>query len=300
MDLLDCLEDSVSLSSMAFMVPQDDVHDILATLFARERAAARPASDYMVRVQTLGMKALWRAQVCDWMTSMAAAVDFEATTVALAIHYLDRYLSAVAIRQSELELVALVCVMTASKFHEKDSLTVAEVAQMIDDKYTPAAILALERQVLQVLQWKLHAILPSHFINAYVALLPTDIVDAVADLCADLLPTVTKDLSSLEFYPSEVGYTVFCAALEQLNLVAAIPTYAGESTRLNECDEVVEAIFEANIASKRGRRLSIDTSAPVAAAPSKQRPRSPSNVEDFFEEEAAARSIQRRRLSSSP
>ncbi|ETV77777.1 hypothetical protein H257_08621 [Aphanomyces astaci] len=299
MDFLACHEEVACASSPCASsgasfefttVAADDTADILDTLYRRESGSrSRPAADYLVRTQLHGMTSSWRAQVVDWMMSVAHTVEFEVTTVALAIHYLDMYLSVVSVRQTDLELIALVCLMTASKFNDTDGLTVAEVSHMIDDKYSAASVLAVERSLLLKLQWRLHAALPHHFIECFVAQLPQpDVAADVMSRCATMLAAVVRDITSLDFAPSEIAYTVLTLAMHELHVGASLPTYQGDSPRLVECEEVVEAIVGPSLkggndgtVSKRSKRAS-----------------SPSNVEDFIDDNVDAPPRQRQRLGS--
>ncbi|RHY30645.1 hypothetical protein DYB32_004162 [Aphanomyces invadans] len=282
MDLLACYEEdacdapSAASTAMSFALTTctaADTDDILDTLYRNEiRTLLRPVADYLVRTQLHGMTASWRTQVVDWMISVAETVEFEVTTITLAIHYLDRYLSVVSVRQADLELIALVCLMTASKFNESDGLTVAEVSQMIDDKYSPASVLAMERSLLAKLEWNLHATLPHHFIECFVAQLnPPDVAAQVMHRCATMLSAIVRDIASLDFLSSEIAYTALTLAMHELHVAASLPTYQGDSSRLDECEVVVESIVGPFVKGadqiKCGKRAS-----------------SPSNVEDFTDD----------------
>ncbi|CAK4665845.1 hypothetical protein LEN26_014368 [Aphanomyces euteiches] len=284
MDLLACHEVLTPASVHTQETFYADVDDILANLYVRERRNM-PLSDYVVRVQTHGMKRSWRSQVYDWLVSIANTADFEPLTVALAINYLDRYLSVVSIKQSELELLALVCMLCASKFNEKDCLSVAEVGQMVDSKYTASQVAAVERALMKTLGWNLHVITPQHFLDSWIALMDPSSAAEVSVLCAKILPKVSRDVTSLKFAPSEIAYSVLSLALQQLQLSACTPTYAGTSDRLVECEEIVEVILQGK-ASNGAQR----------PKPSK-RAASPTNVEDFDAATSPARQRPRRASS---
>ncbi|OQR82950.1 hypothetical protein ACHHYP_15272 [Achlya hypogyna] len=199
----------------------------LRLLLAAEAASPRPA-DYIARVQQDGMTAAWRKRMCEWMVHTGKAFELSVETVACAVHYMDVYLSVLSADKIVLQLVSMVAMFVASKFHETRPIVMEEMELLCQNKYPRAEIVAMEKQLLHVLQWKLNPPTPIAFARDLLTFESSPSIHAhLEEATIELLEECSTDYSYLEF-PSSV---MAAAALEvvcttQFGCASPLATYA--------------------------------------------------------------------------
>ena len=75
--------------------------------------------------------------------------------VAVSVAYMDLYLSRKPTEKKNLQLLAMVCIFVASKFHEVEAISIAELQTLAEGGYTVDAIQSLELDLLRTLDWNM-------------------------------------------------------------------------------------------------------------------------------------------------
>ncbi|OQS01717.1 hypothetical protein ACHHYP_00344 [Achlya hypogyna] len=293
MDLL-CHEDPAVSTPESTTPPNNNdailsleaIEDTLAVLRATEaRSMANPK--YIHDVQTDGMTAEWRANVVGWMTNVAGMLNFEVKTTALAMNYFDRFLSERSVEKPQVEVLALACVLAASKFNEQDALTITEAVAISGD-HEAATIVAAEKDLLKTLNWQLHAVLPHHFLECHIERLEADAT--VLDLCLDLLSRTAVDMKMLAFPPSTLAVACLSVAFSELHMPFPAARFEADMVGgYRACKAAVAAI---------ARPAPAVAECATPTAPTKlKRSASPSGVEDVYECDSPV-VIKRQRLYS--
>lgn len=163
----------------------------------------------------------WRVSMCGWMYHVVDTHDLERELVAVALAYMDRYLStcAPAITRRDLHrLVGMASLYIAVKVygHQGRSLELASLARLSRGLFTEKHILTVEKSMLGVLQWRMHPPTPLSYLVLLVQLLPRG---ACAPFSRDVL------------------FTRICFLLESS---LAVPHFFGE----RPSDVAVAACFE--------------------------------------------------------
>ncbi|KDO20492.1 hypothetical protein SPRG_14010 [Saprolegnia parasitica CBS 223.65] len=281
MDLICHEEPAITASSLSL----EAIEDSLAML-TRHQTASMPNASYLATVQTHGMVLEWRSNVVSWMTNLAGMLTFEVKTTALALNYFDRYLSVRSVQKKDVELLAMACVLAASKFNEQDALTVTEAVSIAAD-FSAADIVGAEKDLLKVLEWKLVAALPHDFLESYLALLDADAT--VLDLCLDLVSRTAEDMSLLEYLPSTIALAVVSVACDMLHMPFPRARFALDAS----FGVVKEAVYAL---AHPAAPVEVECATPTA--PSKlKRSASPSGVEDVYSYDSPV-CIKRQRLYS--
>ena len=70
--------------------------------------------------------------------------------------------------KASLQLLAMVCIFVASKFHEVDPISIVELQTLAEGGYTEQQIRELELDLLQTMSWNMNPI-TSHKIMRHVA-----------------------------------------------------------------------------------------------------------------------------------
>lgn len=94
----------------------------------------RPAASYMTCQPDLTHN--MRSILVDWLQEVAEEYHLTVDTLALAVAYLDRFLSRMSVSRSKLQLLGTTCVYLAAKFEEIYPPEIAEFVYITDDTYT--------------------------------------------------------------------------------------------------------------------------------------------------------------------
>ena len=96
--------------------------------------------DYFTQVQS-ELKPHMRKIVAEWMLELCEAQQCQPVVFSLALTYLDRVLSRVAIKKSQFQLLACVCLFIASKFKESVPLCADKLVVYTDFSITTEEII---------------------------------------------------------------------------------------------------------------------------------------------------------------
>jgi hypothetical protein len=109
------------------------VDEIIENLLRTERKYL-VSPKYIFTVQK-SINVNMRGMAIDWLVEVADEFSFSAQTLHLSTNYLDRYLSSVPVSQHKLQLVAISCMLIASKYEERCSPPVEKFVQITDNTY---------------------------------------------------------------------------------------------------------------------------------------------------------------------
>ncbi|XP_054639461.1 G1/S-specific cyclin-D3 isoform X2 [Dunckerocampus dactyliophorus] len=157
-----------------------------------------------------------------WMLQVCEEQKCEEEVFPLAVHCLDSYLSIHAVETCNLQLVAAVTMLLASKMRETVPLIPWKLCVHADDSISVADILQWEVSVVSRLGWGLASAVPSDFLDP--------ILHSLSFLEAQHLPSVRRHVHSYvalaaidskfsDFPPSAHACACVCAASRRLNLV---------------------------------------------------------------------------------
>lgn len=132
-----------------------------------------PTPSYFSCVQS-DIKPFMRKMVATWMLEVCEEQKCEEEVFPLSINYLDRFLSVVNIRKSQLQLLAAVCMFIASKLKETIPLTAEKLVIYTDNSITVEELMDWELLVLSRLKWDLSAITPNDFLEQILSRLHMD------------------------------------------------------------------------------------------------------------------------------
>merc|ERR1711915_1103197 len=111
-----------------------------------------------------------RSILVDWLVEVSEEYKLQTETLHLAVNYIDRFLSYMAVQRSKLQLVGAACMFIAAKYEEIYPPDVAEFVYITDDTYTKRQVLRMEHLVLKVLEFNLSVPTSYLFINKMVAM----------------------------------------------------------------------------------------------------------------------------------
>jgi len=149
-----------------------------------------------------------RSILVDWLVEVSEEYKLQTETLHLAVNYIDRFLSYMAVQRSKLQLVGAACMFIAAKYEEIYPPDVSEFVYITDDTYNKRQVLRMEHLVLKVLGFDLSVPTTYLFLNKIVEMAPLSkaVKDNVSSLAAYLseLSLVDGD-SFLKYTPSQVA-----------------------------------------------------------------------------------------------
>ena len=114
--------------------------------------------NYVNNVQGGVLQRTWRRKVAEWLLEFVDEFGLPNDIVAVAVNYMDVYLSKRKVNKINLQLLAMVCVFVASKFHEVEPISIQELQTLAEGGYTEDSIRNLELDLLNTLDWNMNPI----------------------------------------------------------------------------------------------------------------------------------------------
>ncbi|NXS90534.1 CCND3 protein, partial [Jacana jacana] len=211
----------------------------------------------------------------------------------LAMNYVDRYLSSVAVRKSHLQLLGAVCMLLASKLRETMPLTVEKLCIYTDNSITPRQLLDWELLVLEKLKWDLVSVIANDFLGHILHRLPLpeDKVELVKKHAQTFIALCATDYTFAMYPPSMIATGSIGAAIH--GLTVSVNTFTGEAITellagitgtevdcLKACQEQIEAALAESLKQASQTQQEFNT-VKTAAYPASQPTSTPTDVTDI-------------------
>jgi cyclin A len=145
----------------------------------------RPKPHYMRKQNDLTSQ--MRTILIDWLVEVTIEYKMNDETLYLAVNYIDRFLSQMAVLRGKLQLVGTAAMLIASKFEEIYAPEVNEFVFITDDTYTRQQVLRMEHLMIKVLNFDICAVTPLQFLHRFLKAVNADSqTDAMARFLCDL------------------------------------------------------------------------------------------------------------------
>lgn len=189
-----------------------------------------------------------RAKMVEWCTQVIDYCEFSRETVAVAMSYVDRYLSAIADARhiftaeqraplhdrKEYQLLCMSALYTAVKIREPLEMDAELVAELSRGTYAAADISWMEQQLLQILGWRMAGPTGLDFCQHLIELAlkhgngngknTERIAETMVDLCRCQTELATSDYRFVTLKPSTVAVSAILNAIEALGDAVVAPT----------------------------------------------------------------------------
>ncbi|XP_043535192.1 G1/S-specific cyclin-D1-like [Chiloscyllium plagiosum] len=232
-----------------------------------------------------------RSRLACWMLEVCEEEGCEKEVFPLAISYLDRFLSAVPLEKSRLQLLGSACLLLASKLRETQPLSINSVCAYTAHSSRPGELRTMELLLLNKLHWDIAAPTALEFVEHLIratslARVKEQVVrkhtETFISLCA-------IDCEFTSYPPSVIGAASLVAAITGLHdgqnehclVHRELTDHLAHSIHcdpecLRTCQERLEAALQAWLQQSRCR-------APPRAAKSgeRERSRTPTDIRDI-------------------
>jgi hypothetical protein len=212
-----------------------------------------PDPNYVNTMQGGAMQKSWRRKVAEWLLEFVDEFGLPNDIVAVAVAYLDIFLSRRRVNKASLQLLAMVCIFVASKFHEVDPISIAELQTLAEGGYTEEQIRSLELELLQAMSWNMnptttHKIM-RHVANFADASVRWELLEHAEGYCDYSL----TDYSFLQSSRASIAIAAVLCSLTNIGRPQDVGPILAEMRRLG----VVQPYMEAEIARVRTKLLEI-------------------------------------------
>lgn len=197
-----------------FFEVEEYQEDILVYLKEAEKRN-RPKPGYMLKQTDITYS--MRTILVDWLVEVSDEYKLQGETLALAVSYIDRFLSFMSVVRAKLQLVGTAAMFIAAKYEEIYPPDVSEFVYITDDTYTKTQVLRMEQLMLKVLSFDLTVPTSLVFINSYCVM--NDVPDKVKYLAMYLCELSLLEADPyLTYKPSKIAAGALALARRALDL----------------------------------------------------------------------------------
>lgn len=169
----------------------------------------RPKPNYMQRQSDITSN--MRSILVDWLVEVADEYKLHRETLFLAVDYVDRFLSVMAVQRQKLQLVGAAAMFIAAKYEEIYPPDVGEFVYITDDTYTKQQVLRMESLVLKVLSFDVAVPTANLFVERFLKEMKADVRTISMALYLTELSLIDGDVF-LHYLPSVVACAAVCLA----------------------------------------------------------------------------------------
>jgi len=238
-------QDNQTVDICSFPEYAQDIFQYL--LDSEEKHSAK--SNYMSKQSdiTHGMRSI----LVDWLVEVGEEYKLQTETLHLAVNYIDRFLSTMAVQRSKLQLVGAACMFIAAKYEEIYPPDVGEFVYITDDTYNKRQVLRMEHLVLKVLDFDLSVATCHIFLHKMLDMYKDEDTSdhnrlaALASYLAELVLVEGQEM--LKFSASQVAAGCVAMARHTLDLEAwpdQLAMKAGYTVNdVKECFVLIHGVF---------------------------------------------------------
>lgn len=180
-----------------------------------------PKSNYMAKQGDITHA--MRSILVDWLVEVGEEYKLQTETLHLAVNYIDRFLSYMAVQRSKLQLVGAACMFIAAKYEEIYPPDVSEFVYITDDTYNKRQVLRMEHLVLKVLNFYLSVPSTHLFISKIIESAPQGYpnkgkLESLANYLCEL--ALVDGQTFLKYSPSQLAAACVAMARHTLDLSA--------------------------------------------------------------------------------
>ena len=185
-----------------------------------------------------------RRVMFSWMLRLVSFFHMSQETVVHAMDYLDRYLPTKAgqkalVHRNEFQLTAICCLYISVKIHSSTAVSPKFLEQLSSREYTVTQLEEMELKILQALEWRVQGPTTDFFLQKYLELIPSHLVDnptldEVYDLAKDQTEVALGEYCYVTVNKSTIAYAALLNALEALDIDGTwIARYIAEAAHID-------------------------------------------------------------------
>nr|CAD21955.1 cyclin D [Physcomitrium patens]CAD32542.1 cyclin D protein [Physcomitrium patens] len=206
---------------MDFPVEDDEA---IATLLMKE-AQFMPEADYLERYQSRKLSLEARLAAIEWILKVHSFYNYSPLTVALAVNYMDRFLSRYYFPEGKewmLQLLSVACISLAAKMEESDVPILLDFqVEQEEHIFEAHTIQRMELLVLSTLEWRMSGVTPFSYVDYFFHKLGVSdlLLRALLSRVSEIILKSIRVTTSLQYLPSVVAAASIICALEEVTTI---------------------------------------------------------------------------------
>lgn len=168
-----------------------------------------------------------RFRMVGWCYQVVDFCKFSRDTVAIAMNYLDRFLSttvgtSTTSDRRSFQLAVLACLYTAIKTHEPQALEPKAISDLSRGNYTELEVTEMEFKILTALRWHLNPPTPLSFTQLFLSIIPEKFMtekerSIVLETAKYQTEVAVEDYSFVSYNPSCIALASIANGLKGRN-----------------------------------------------------------------------------------
>ncbi|KAG0559521.1 hypothetical protein KC19_10G111500 [Ceratodon purpureus] len=213
--------------------------------------------------------------MCWDVVQVQSFYNYGPLTVALAVNYMDRFLSRHHLPQGRdwmLQLLSVACISLAAKMEESEVPILLDLqVEQVEHVFEAHTIQRMELLVLSTLEWRMSVVTPFSYIDYFFHKLGISnvLLRALLTRVGDIVLKAVKDTIFLPYLPSVVAAAAIICSLEEVtalqsgDLMRIFGSLSVDVDAVKECyDDMQEVVMDSCY-----RRLSVKRKALLASEP---------------------------------
>jgi len=153
--------------------------------------------DYFKQLQ-LDITPRMRQVVAEWMLEVCEEEQSQPELFCLAVNCLDRFLSKVEIKKTQLQLLASACLLVSWKVREHSKITAQKIVKYTNYNIQQEELLEWEVLVLSKLNWNIPPVVAMDFVE--------HIVQGLGKLQGEWVPDMTRSRTQSLIFQSHINH----------------------------------------------------------------------------------------------
>ena len=257
--------------------PRKSCIQCLQALVAKQ-ADFMPDPTFLDSVQDKFMTPSLRARHVDWFYEENDKMDFDSETPAIALNFLERYLSRKKVSKQELHIAMCASFSLATRVHESILMAITPGCK---NGFASDDVKLMEAGVLEAIEWRVHPVTSSCIAQNVLALLP---------LCKGPLSHQRKEDVDMLLCAAIGQYYLLCETPSTLALAAvlAASTYSHLPTQSvwDLIEEIGSCIDDERVKVNSEEMLKLltmyDNEPSAECSPERKNTESPTGVQDLY------------------
>lgn len=198
-------------------------------------------NEYLKKVQN-EIKDTSRGFLVEWIIDVHRKFRLIPETLYVTVSIIDRYLSLLSIKKSQLHILGVAAILVATKYEEIYPPDLKDLLSISENKFSKEEVLQMEFSILTTLEFNLFVPSALRFLERYRKLSNTASDDQIFFFAQYLCEISLLDAFLLKHRPSEIAAAAFILSTRAIKKINAWNSEMEKWTGLNEKEQLSKAI----------------------------------------------------------
>lgn len=242
------------------------IDETLATIevMRRQEENAYTVGDYLSRVpasvtvEDPPVDAQCRVVMQRWCKDIAQYCGYNGETVDIAMMCLDRFMCtadgySVLLDRGQYQLAVMTALYTVVKVHEHEAMDPKLVSSLSQGAHAPEAVEAMEKRMLNALQWRVNPPTPMSFVQKILDLVPEDLMNE-----EERLAIIDLTKFQIELAMGQYQFSILPASsIAIASLLNAVESMSSNQAFVKDFEPYVCGLARVDTTTLRGIRINL-------------------------------------------